>query len=137
MCEILEYGIEALNPKFHVEVVVQDGPTFYDQIYTRKHAMWISQWTADFPDAHNFAQPYLYSEGFYGYGQGLTKYDSLVEAGLNTLESDVRQAIYYNLQQLAYEDAVDIFVIQDVANHVERTWLKGWYRFIQIGRAHV
>lgn len=127
--EILKDGLEKVNPKFRIEVRAEPWPTYLDNFRARRLPLFIIGWLADFPDPHNFVHPYMHSQGAFAVRQSLTKianYDDLImEAAVET-DPERRRALYYELQRRAYEDALDIFLVDGLGRHWERTWVNGW-----------
>lgn len=128
--EILEYGVESINPKFKIEIQEVNAASLFAEMREGKLPIFPMAWTADFLDPHNFTQPYMHSAGAYGVAQGIKGYDELVEKGGALPDGPEREAVYRELQRICHEDALDIFVAQPTTHHVERTWVHGWYRAI-------
>jgi len=127
--EIIKNNVEKINPKFKIEVRAEAWPTFLDNFRARRIPLFVIGWLADFPDAHNFVLPYMHSQGSFAIRQSLNKvanYDELIEQAARELDPQKRQELYYELQRRAYEDAIDIFLIDAKGRHWERTWLDGW-----------
>ncbi|MDW8110103.1 MAG: ABC transporter substrate-binding protein [Candidatus Bipolaricaulota bacterium] len=127
--QIFKDNIEALNPKFKIEVRGEPWPTFLDNYRSKRLPMFIIGWLADFPDPHNFALPFMHSQGTYAQKQSLNKianYDDLILQAARELDPTKRQQLYYQLQQRAYEDAIDIFLVDAVGRSWQRTWVDGW-----------
>lgn len=127
--EMLKENIEALNDKFHIEVRSEPSSTFLDDFRSRKVPIWISGWQSDFPDAHNFIQPYMHSQGAHAVREHLSKianFDDEVIAAAHETDPAKRQAIYYHLQQEAYDLAIDIFMVDLTDREWQRTWVNGW-----------
>ncbi|HZD57762.1 MAG TPA: hypothetical protein VE136_13600, partial [Anaerolineales bacterium] len=53
--------------------------------------------------------------------------DQLITQGVTTTDTQARAQIYGQLQNIAYENALDIFVDQPDLRHYEQMWVKGWY----------
>jgi peptide/nickel transport system substrate-binding protein len=53
--------------------------------------------------------------------------DTLIQQAVAATDSAERVKLYGQLQNLAYENAVDVFLIQPQGRHYEQTWVKGWY----------
>jgi len=128
--EVLELGVESINPKFHVDIQTLQMGAFVQEILGHRAPVFVWAWTADFLDPHNFTQPYMHSTGFYSGAQGIKEYDDLVEQGGSMPDGPARETIYRALQCLCHQDAISIFPAQPLAWHVERTWVQGWYQFI-------
>jgi len=127
--EILKDGLEKLNDKFQVEVRAEPWPTFLDNFRARRIPLFIIGWLADFPDPHNFVHPYMHSQGSFAVRQSLSKianYDDLIERAVRETDPEKRRELYYELQRRAYEDAIDIFLVDAYGRHWERTWVSGW-----------
>jgi len=127
--EILKDNLELLNDKFHIDVRAEPWPTFLDNFRARKIPIFIIGWLADFPDPHNFVHPYMHSQGSFAVRQSLSKianYDDLIMEAMRETDPAKRRELYYELQLRAYEDAIDIFLIDALGRHWERTWVDGW-----------
>jgi len=128
--EILEQGLESLNSKFHVELQPIMGGTFEDEANAGRLPAFISGWGADYLDPHNFTQPFMHSIGYYAGRENITGYDDLVEQGGAMADGPEREALYKQLQQICYDDALSIFYAQPTEWQVSREWVRGWYPFI-------
>ena len=129
VADLLRANLLSINPKFKIDPIVLQWSTYYStytQGWTPVTGCW---WGNDYPDPHSNVFPFMHSQGYYSIAQGFTKYDALVEKGVSTLDPAVREEVYRELQELAYEDAIDIFTAQPTEWHVEREWVKGWYRY--------
>src|SRR5690606_24666535 len=109
-CEILEHGIEALNPKFQVEVQGMEWATMLPRRREGRLPMVFIGWLADFADPHNFVYPYLHSKGDFmaftgelGRNFAAAEFDELVNAGINETDPAKRVAIYTALQKKSIE----------------------------------
>lgn len=131
--EILEYGIESLNPKFKIDVQGMQWSTYLDKLRAAALPVFFMGWLMDFPDVHNFYFPYMHSAGtFAGYcGQGMIdlakgKFDHLIEKGISTYDKQTRQEVYYELQRLAFEEATAMHYVEAYENRQYRDWVKGY-----------
>lgn len=127
--EILKDNIEALNDKFFIDVRSEPWPTYLDNMRGRRIPLFVTGWRADFPDAHNFVQPYMHSQGAYAVRQSLSKvanYDDLIMAAAREIDNEKRAELYKELQLKAYEDAIDIFLIDPTDRIWQRTWVNNW-----------
>ncbi len=130
-CEILEASIEAINPKFKVEVGTLQWSTYLDKLRARALPVFFIGWHMDFADAHNFVFPYMHSEGTYsGYCnmEALAKerFDDLIAKGIGSVDPTERQQAYYELQKRAYEEAIQVFMDERYERRVHRDWVKGF-----------
>ena len=130
--EILKAGIEAINPKFSVQVVSLPWPVMLAARRAGKIPIYVSGWLEDFHDPHNWVHPFLHSQGSYGRIVNLPEdmaatYDGLIEqaAALTTVEE--RRPIYEEIQLKAQQDAINIWLYQAVGRQHFQTWLNGFY----------
>ena len=56
-CESLKRTVEALNPRFRIDLRGVDWPVYIDKAQNRKAPLFTRGWTGDYPDPHNFAFP--------------------------------------------------------------------------------
>jgi peptide/nickel transport system substrate-binding protein len=133
MAEMMEINIESLNPKFHVELLGMPWTNQLDYLVTGKLPFFIIGWIMDYPDPHNFAQPFCHSGGTFGHYQGHTMveifeehFDPVIDAAMRTTDQTERQALYYQVSELANEYAVDIWLPQVNGYRVVRDYIKGW-----------
>jgi peptide/nickel transport system substrate-binding protein len=130
--EVLQQNLLQVNPSFHLSVV--DEPfalELKDQVAGRL-PLFMLGWLEDYHDPNDWVVPFLASGGTYSAYQGFSKdlqqqLDQLIAQGVSTSDSQQRAAIYSQLQNLSYENALDIFVDQPQGRHYEQMWLQGWY----------
>lgn len=129
--QILEQNIENLNNKFEIKVRGVSWSTYLDQMLSEKMPIFFIGWLADFPDPHNFVVPMMAPTGtFSGWqGQALTevakeKFQPLIKQGMATVNTEKRKETYYELQQLAHDMAIDIFLPQAEGTRVMRSWVQ-------------
>jgi len=156
-CEMLKTAIESGaigNAKFHVVVYGVDWPTFLGHLYEGELTSFVLGWLADFPDAHNFAMPFMHTYGDFGgfqlieYGQSGMKQiaytaggvsygnpalvidnayvDEMIENGIGALDAE-RAIIYDFLQDIYIAENPGVPLCKPVGRHWERTWITGWY----------
>jgi len=127
--EIFKQNIENLNPKFSIEIVGRDWPTYLDEMIAGNLTMYNLGWQVDFPDPHNFVSAFMSSGGslsaFQHYNNPIV--DNLINSGIVEPDPAKRQTIYYQLQQIYYDDVPSLMLDQVVGRHVERDWVNGWY----------
>jgi peptide/nickel transport system substrate-binding protein len=130
--EILKAGLEAVNPNFQVAVVGMPWPVLLNTRRAQKLPIYVGGWLEDFHDPHNWVHPFLHSQGAYGRvinmpEEKAAEFDALIEeaAALTTVEE--RRPIYEEIQLKAQEDAVVIWMYQELARYNFQTWIKNWY----------
>jgi len=92
-------------------------------------------WLADYPDAHNFAFPFMHSVGAFSRWQGVKNYnsfpnqyvDDLIALGIGTVIPSERQGNYTELQQYFADEQPSLIISQVAGRHWERDWVQGWY----------
>ena len=126
--QILKSGVEALNPKFRIDVRSITFPQLLQQYRAGKLPMFMIGWVADFPDADNFATPFQHSTGVYSNAQGYSnpEVDKLVEQARFETDQAKRRAMYTKLQEAAYNDVTTLY-LYTVGFITMRSWVRGWY----------
>jgi len=129
--EIFEANIEKLNDKFEIKVRGVDWSTYLDQMISTKLPLFIIGWLADFPDPHNFVTPFMASDGtFSGWqGEGMkemaqNQFDPLIQKAMETVDTEERKKIYYELQKLAHDLAIDVWLPQAEGTRFVRSWVQ-------------
>lgn len=119
-------NISSLSPKFRLDVQALDWGEYLTAIHQSRLPVFVVAWGADYPDPHNFARPYLHSEGFYSkyIGYNNPEVDRLIKMGVGTAVVEERRKIYHQLQDIWAEDIPGVTVIQ-------RLGAKGFTRGIQ------
>ena len=133
-CEMIKFYARKINPKFQINVVSELWASYLDDVFAGRLPFFVMGWTADYPDAYDFAQPFLSSFGTYGafLGKNFRKlaqkeFNPLIVASMKTSVPEERAKIYKELATRAHNYAVELYMIQPYGHHVERTWVKGWY----------
>ncbi|QTL98721.1 ABC transporter substrate-binding protein [Iocasia frigidifontis] len=132
--DMLKSSIEGINDKFKVHVRGVQWATYLDKLIAGKFTLGFIGWGADFADSHNFAVPFMRSDGTYGAfkGENYAKFakdqevDELITRAAELTDPVEREKIYQELQQLCYDYATDIYLYQPAAHLVMRDWVSGW-----------
>ncbi len=140
--EMIKTYIEAINPRFHIEVRGVEWPTYLDAMRHEMLPAFIIGWLADYPDPHNFIFTYYSSNGTYGSRQGKNFRDfvakSFDELGGMSLDEAIskaaaetdpekRKELYIEIQKVAMKYALGAPLYQGMGFRVQRSWVKGWY----------
>jgi len=127
--KIFEENIEALNPKFQIEVRPVDWPTYLRDLVHHKLTLFLIGWLADFPDPHNFVYPFMHSKGTFSEWQSYKNpiVDRLIKEGIEEINPEKRKRIYYELQMIYYDDVPSVVLNQASVRHYQRDWIHGWY----------
>jgi peptide/nickel transport system substrate-binding protein len=128
ICQMLKKNVEALNPKFHVDVRVLQWSTYLEQSQQNKLPMFTAAWAADYPDPHNFAFPMLHSAGYYPGKQGFknAEMDALITKAVATLDEGERAKLYARLHDLWDEEVPNILIAEGYRYRAQRSWVKGY-----------
>ncbi|MEM3627868.1 MAG: ABC transporter substrate-binding protein [Candidatus Bathyarchaeia archaeon] len=121
--------------KFTVKVTSIPWGAYRTEQRARVMPYFIVGWLADYPDAHNFAHPFMHSTGAFSRWQGYKgvtsfpneEFDTHIEQGINTLNPAERQGNYTWLQQHYVDFAPGFVTAQAAGRHFERDWVEGWY----------
>ncbi len=133
--DMLKSYVEQINPKFDLKVQGLQWSSYLDGSIQGTLPASFGGWLADFPDPHNFAQPFLHSGGYYA-GQRGENYmewakesglDDLINEGIATVDPDDRKEIYKEIQEISVDQAIDIWLDQGIGVHIERKYLEGYY----------
>jgi peptide/nickel transport system substrate-binding protein len=130
--EILKTELAKINPKFKVSVVDEPWPVFLKDQTAGRLALYLLGWAEDFHDPHDWVQPFLSSGGTYAGTQGFdktlqTQLDQLIQQGVSTTDAAARSKTYGQLQNMSYENALDVWLDQQQGRHYEQLWVKGYY----------
>ncbi|MBI5595013.1 MAG: ABC transporter substrate-binding protein [Elusimicrobia bacterium] len=128
IANMLKRSVESINPKFKIDTRAIQWSTYLDQSNASKLPMFVLGWAPDYPDAHNFAHPFMHSQGNY---PRLQRYknaeaDRLVTQAMGETDPGKRAKLYHRLQAIAHEDAHTLFVLDSVSYRTQRSWLKGF-----------
>lgn len=134
---IIKDSVEALNPKFNVDVRNLQFSSFLQNTQAHKGTMYLLGWSVDYPDPDDFAQPFLASDGDYPKRNSYSnpQADALVKQAAEMTDPAKRVAIYRQLTRIAYNDVPALYVSQAVAFFVMRSWVHGWYYNAVLGGA--
>ena len=134
-CDILKTYVEQINPKFNVKVRSLQWSTYLDRSSRNYLPISVNNWMADYPDPHNFVKPILGAGSYYGERRGEAYNEWVKESGLqeliikgmDTTNTEEREKIYTEIQKIAMDNAIDIWLDQSMSAHVERSYMEGYY----------
>jgi peptide/nickel transport system substrate-binding protein len=130
--EILKAGIEAVNPSFNVSVVGMPWPVLLESRRQGKLPIYVGGWVEDYHDPHNWSHAFLHSQGAYGRIVNMpedkaAEFDALIVKGATLTTPEERRPVYEELQLKAQEEAVNIWMYQQLDRWHFQTWIKGYY----------
>lgn len=127
--EMLKRNLESLNPKFKIDVRGVMWASFLEKTAARQMPVWVRGWVADYADAHNFYFAFMHHDGRYALAQGYrnAQADQLIRKAVSETRPDIRDKYYRQLQQIAYEDAMQIYTVHPTGSWAMRDSVKGFY----------
>lgn len=130
--EILAENLALVDPKYKVEVVSLEWPSFLDARRGMRLPISISGWQEDYHDASNWVHPYMHSQGAYARAQSFPaelrkQFDELIDAAVLELDEAKRDEMYAKLQALAIEHAIAIFLHQDTGRFYVSRAVSGYF----------
>lgn len=128
--EILQANLASINENYQVEVVGLPWPTFLRTFRASQIPVIASGWLEDIHDPHNWVQPF--TVGTYAGRQALpddliAQFTELVNAGVLAADPAEREQIYFDLQQLHHDTAIQITLAQPISTMYEQRWVDDWY----------
>src|SRR5579884_3912053 len=126
---ILRDDVQALNPKFQLSFRPVPASALNEILFSHKGTMYFLGWFADYPDPHDFAQPFLSANGYFPVRGGYNnpEADRLIDQAVATADPAKRAAIYKQLSMIAYNDLPYLFLVQPTTYYTMRSWVHGWY----------
>ncbi|MBX3054359.1 MAG: ABC transporter substrate-binding protein [Caldilineaceae bacterium] len=127
---ILQANFRSINPKYQIELVGLPWPTMLAAFRVGQLPVVASGWVEDIHDPHNWVQPF--TVGTYAGRQNLpddlkAQFQELVNAGVAAATPAEREAIYYKLQKLHHDSAIQITLAQATGVRYEQRWVQGYY----------
>ncbi|PYE54517.1 ABC transporter substrate-binding protein [Deinococcus yavapaiensis] len=125
--EMLKRNIEAINPKFKVEVIAKQWSTLLNDSKSGKEPMVILQWAPDYADPDNFMYVFYSSNGYYFPRSNFkdASVDKWLDQARATTSASRRNSLYKQVANRAYQLAPYILIPADVSFTVVRDELKG------------
>jgi peptide/nickel transport system substrate-binding protein len=130
IAEIWQGELAAINPLYQIETIGLPWPTFLNAFRVSQLPVAVSGWVEDIHDPHNWVQPYTY--GTFGGRQGLpddilAKYEEAASAAAVESDPAVREQMYFDIQQMYYDDAISVILAQQTGFRYEQRWVEGWF----------
>ena len=129
-CAILQSSLASINSAYQIECLGLPWPTMLRAFRAGQLPLTASGWIEDIHDPHNWAQPF--TVGTYAGRQNLdpdlkAQFQELVTAGVMAPDPAQREQIYFELQQLFYDTAIQITLAQGAGTRYEQRWVQDWY----------
>jgi len=130
--EVLKMGIEAINPKFHIEVSALPWASYVGAINNGQLPLSLFGMLPDVFDPYMPLFEHMHSAGGYaewnGYlAQAKAEFDPLIDELGSNYDPERRKELSYELQQLDYDNALAIWHFQAVEHVAMRDWVQGYY----------
>ncbi len=127
-CEIMKRGVEALNPKFRIDLRGLDWPSYLAKAEQRLLPVFSRGWYPDYPDPHDFVFAFYDSQGRYPLAQGYSnpEMDKLIARAARELDPRARARLYGEILRLGYEDEPSIVTVYPTGVLAIRKWVKGF-----------
>lgn len=127
--EMLQANFRAVNPLYEVDVVALPWPTILRTFRVGQNPITFSGWLEDIHDPHNWVQPFTY--GTYGARQQIPdemrlEFQEMGTAAVLSADPAEREAQYFDIEQLFYDEAVSIPLIQPAGARYEQRFADGY-----------
>ncbi len=129
-CAMLQSSFASINSAYQIECLGLPWPTMLRAFRAGQLPLTASGWIEDIHDPHNWVQPF--TVGTYGGRTNLpedlsAQFGEMVTAGVLAADPAEREQIYFDLQQLFYDEAVQITLSQAAGTRYEQRWVQDWY----------
>jgi peptide/nickel transport system substrate-binding protein len=130
--EIIEANVESINDNFSISVLDVPFATMLDETVSGRLPLFIIGWIEDYHHPHNWVHPYMHSSGTWAQFQRLPqeqfdRYDAKIAECLVLPFGPEAEACYFELQAMAVEDVIDIFMVQATGRQYYQNWVQGFY----------
>jgi peptide/nickel transport system substrate-binding protein len=130
--DLLAANLLKVNPKFHLQVTGEPFALELSDQVAGRLPLFMLGWLEDYHDPNDWVVPFLASGGTYSAYQAFPtdlqkQLDQLIQQGVSTTDAAQRAQIYGQLQNLSYENALDLYVDQPLGRYYEQMWIGGFY----------
>lgn len=130
--DILAADLAKVNPKFKLNVVAVPFDLMLKDQVAGTMPIFMLGWLEDYHDPSDWVAPFLSSGGAYsaylGFPTSVTsQMDSLITQAATATDQNQRASLYSQLQNIAYQNALYIFVEQPLLRQYMQNWVKGYY----------
>ena len=127
-CGILQNNLFQINPSFKIDIQLTTWPGLVNDLESGRLPLYLSGWTADYADPHNFVFPYMHSEGFFAKAQRYDNQlaDHLIEAAISSSNHTERQMLYDQIAELYYNEVPSVMLAQVLGVYFFRDWIQGF-----------
>ncbi len=130
--QILAADVKKVNPKFIISVVDEPWPVFLKDDNSGRVPLAMLGWLEDYHDPNDWVAPYLGSGGNYSANQGFDptlqkQMDQLINQAVSETDATKRGQIYSQLNKIAVDNALDVFIDTPIGQRYLQPWVKGAY----------
>ena len=131
VAEILAANLAQINPKFNVEILGLPWPAYLAAQRASQIPIMTAGWQEDIHDPNDWYQPY--TVGAYGGRQNLpsdlkSQFLALLNQGATLTDPDARTAVYKQVNQLYYDQAVGAPLVLQTSHGYQQNWVSGVVR---------
>lgn len=129
--EMFKASIAEINPKFVIEIREVQSSEYTEDSNNDKFPISASGWVQDYHDPHNWVFPLLHSQGYYSHDMDFApevaaRLDDLIGRAKVETDPAAREALYHEIQQIYYDEALMIPIDEDIGRVYMRSWVKGY-----------
>jgi peptide/nickel transport system substrate-binding protein len=130
--DLLAANLLKVNPNFHLQVTGEPFALELSDQVAGRLPLFMLGWLEDYHDPNDWVVPFLSSGGTYSAYQAFPQalqqqLDTLIQQAVSATDVQTRTQLYGQLQNLSYENALDIFVVQPLIRVYEQEWVGGYY----------
>jgi len=130
--EIIKENVESITDTFHITVTDLEWSDYLDAMTGSQLPLYLIGWVEDYHHPHNWVLPYMGSSGTWAHFQNFPQtmsdeYDAKIATCLALASGPEAEQCYQDLQDMAHDDAIDIFLTQALGRHYEHLRVNGHY----------
>ena len=123
-----------VNPKFKISLIGMKWSDYLNACNKGVLPMFVASWMADYTDPYDFVQPFYSTKGAYGNALGKNyvswakqHMDPLISETMGTADRTKLSELYRRMNEMAYENALYIWISQPFGIFAQRSNIKGAY----------
>jgi peptide/nickel transport system substrate-binding protein len=131
--ELLKMNVEALNPKFHIDIASLPWASYVGAVNVRQLPLTLMGLLPAAEDPYVTLFTHMHSAGTFAAIRSAfadlarEKFDALIDELASNYDLERRLEVSYELQRLDYEYSLAILHFQSVLHMAMRTWVHGYY----------
>jgi peptide/nickel transport system substrate-binding protein len=127
---ILQADLAKVDKKYKIEIVTLPWASYLAAFRATQLPIAVSDWSEDFHDPHNWVQPFLI--GTYATRQGFSDefkniFKPLITQALHEPDAQKRAALYYQVDELQFENVPEVTLSQTGTRTYIASWVKGYF----------